>query len=271
MWFKTEADCRRYLMGLRWPGGLICPKCQGDSFWNVRRAIYRCTKCRKEINLVTGTLFQDSNLTLLKWFDLIWKTAWSSKSESIGSLDKYSGLNMSASTIWRCLGKLHAVMVTPDKWKLTGEIEFSKTTLRVRGGGLHEVLMLVQRRSTRRGQIRLALAGRDVSRSAERFVEVNTDPHDTIVTTEWLQSTTSVGQKCQLRITDEADLKGCRRVEKDLKDQFIARHKGAVRAINLAAYLDNFAFRFNSGKVKNRGAVFYQILIKAAPRSPRYK
>ncbi len=71
-WFQSEQDCRRYLVGLRWPDGFRCPACGHDEHWVSRRGVFICAACRSQTSAVKGTLFERSQLPLLEWFRAMW-------------------------------------------------------------------------------------------------------------------------------------------------------------------------------------------------------
>ena len=87
---QTEADAYRYLEGLRWPDGPVCPHCgnaekhyylkpknedetggQGSRktrTGNVSaRRVWRCAACRRQFSVLTGTVFHGSKVPLKTW------------------------------------------------------------------------------------------------------------------------------------------------------------------------------------------------------------
>ena len=66
--FGTEEACREALSAMRWREGLTCPACGGSSFCRLRtRKVFRCNRCKKQLSLTAGTVFQDSKLPLTVW------------------------------------------------------------------------------------------------------------------------------------------------------------------------------------------------------------
>jgi len=66
---RTEAACRRYLEGLRWPDGITCPDCKSRSIIPIRsRPRFYCRDCRHFFSLTSGTVFHNSHLPIWKWF-----------------------------------------------------------------------------------------------------------------------------------------------------------------------------------------------------------
>jgi transposase-like protein len=71
--FGTEEACRGALFEMRWPEGLTCPACGGRGFCELRaRELFQCNRCKKQLRLTAGTVFQDSKLPLTTWFAAIY-------------------------------------------------------------------------------------------------------------------------------------------------------------------------------------------------------
>lgn len=61
--FSDETKCFEYLDKMRWPDGPRCSKCGGENFWHYSKVL-KCTKCRKNLSILAGTVFQDTHLPL---------------------------------------------------------------------------------------------------------------------------------------------------------------------------------------------------------------
>src|SRR3712207_7409947 len=71
--FGTEEACRAALFEMRWREGLACPGCGGSSFCRLRtRELFQCNRCKRQVRLTAGTVFQDSKLPLTVWFTAIY-------------------------------------------------------------------------------------------------------------------------------------------------------------------------------------------------------
>src|SRR5688572_26801887 len=71
--FGTEEACRRALFYMRWREGLTCPACGGRSFCELRsRKLFPCNRCKRQVRLTAGTVFQDTKLPLTTWFIAIY-------------------------------------------------------------------------------------------------------------------------------------------------------------------------------------------------------
>ncbi|WP_169565754.1 transposase, partial [Neptunomonas japonica] len=72
-WFHSEEACRAYLEKLKWPDGIICPKCNAVS--NVifsSRKRWVCRSCKHQTTVTAGTIFDKTRTELRIWFVAIW-------------------------------------------------------------------------------------------------------------------------------------------------------------------------------------------------------
>jgi transposase-like protein len=66
---ELERRCRAYLEILRWPEGVICPRCQSSDTRPIpARKKFYCRSCRYHFSVTAGTVFHNSHLPLWKWF-----------------------------------------------------------------------------------------------------------------------------------------------------------------------------------------------------------
>lgn len=69
----TEAKCIRVLRKLRWPDGILCPRCNSKhivKFSPYKNTMHRyvCKNCRRTFTDLTGTIFECSNMKIGEWF-----------------------------------------------------------------------------------------------------------------------------------------------------------------------------------------------------------
>src|SRR3954463_10075835 len=71
--FGTEAACREALFAMRWREGLTCPACGHRGFCALKtRKVFQCNRCKKQLSLTAGTVFQDTKLPLVTWFAAVY-------------------------------------------------------------------------------------------------------------------------------------------------------------------------------------------------------
>src|SRR4051794_5378803 len=71
--FGTEEACRTALFAMRWREGLTCRACGGRGFCALTtRKVFQCNRCKKQVSLTAGTVFQDTKLPLVTWFAAVY-------------------------------------------------------------------------------------------------------------------------------------------------------------------------------------------------------
>ena len=67
--FSTDDRCRQLLERLRWPEGVMCPRCKDIRVSRLKDyARYECVGCEYQFTVTSGTIFHDSHLPLPIWF-----------------------------------------------------------------------------------------------------------------------------------------------------------------------------------------------------------
>src|SRR5919201_6716907 len=97
--YHSEDRCRAYLEELRWPDGVVCPRCEGTTISRIqKRHQFDCDSCRYQFSVKAGTLFHDSHLPLWKWFMATYLICESKKGLSANQLKRT--LNVAYKTAW---------------------------------------------------------------------------------------------------------------------------------------------------------------------------
>lgn len=90
--FKNEEDCRKYLFGVRWPNGFICPKCGAQKYWFTEHDLIHCSSCGTQTSVTSGTLFHGTRKPLLLWFHVMWWVVAQKTGASASNLADFMGL-----------------------------------------------------------------------------------------------------------------------------------------------------------------------------------
>lgn len=109
--FGTEAQCEAFLEQSRWPQGFVCPDCTATRSVQFRRGrskIFQCCACRKQVSLISGTIFHGSNLSLAQWFLAMYFVTQGKTGLSILELHRILGLGYKST--WRLKHKLMQAM-----------------------------------------------------------------------------------------------------------------------------------------------------------------
>src|ERR687890_2836774 len=128
--FGTEEACRKALFDVRWREGLTCPACGHRGFCRLRtRELFQCNRCKRQVRLTAGTVFQDTKLPLTAWFAAIYHLTQSKG--GISSIELGRRLGVKQQTAWLMKHKLMRAMAgrEADKPKLAGRIEIDDAYL----------------------------------------------------------------------------------------------------------------------------------------------
>jgi transposase-like protein len=122
--FGTEEARRRALFEMRWREGLTCPGCGGRSFCELKtRKLFQCNRCKRQVRLTAGTVFQDTKLPLTTWFAAIYHLTQSKG--GVSSIELGRRLGVKQGTAWLMKHKLMRAMASREaaEPKLSGRVE----------------------------------------------------------------------------------------------------------------------------------------------------
>jgi transposase-like protein len=128
--FGTEEACRQALFEMRWRDGLTCPGCGGSRFCRLRtRELFQCNRCKRQVRLTAGTVFQDSKLPLTTWFAAIYHLTQAKN--GVSSIELGRRLGVRRQTAWLVKHKLMRAMAVreAEKPKLSGRVEIDDAYL----------------------------------------------------------------------------------------------------------------------------------------------
>jgi len=282
-WFTTEQACRDYLFRLRWPDGFRCPRCDGRQYWPVRTVLLECGKCGHQASVTAGTIFQDTRKPLVDWFRAMYWVATQKNGASALGLQRVLGLG-SYKTAWTWLHKLRRAMVRPGRDRLSGRVEVDETYL----GGLEEgargrqtdrkalIVIAAQEDGPGIGRIRMRRIEDASAESLVPFVQEAIELGSTVHTDGWLgyRPVEAAGYDHQVTFlrgnseSPSALMPRVHRVVSLLKRWLMGTHQGAVTHEHLDYYLDEFTFRFNRRRSRNRGKLFYRLAQQAVAIEP---
>jgi ribosomal protein L37AE/L43A len=122
--FGTEEACRTALFEMRWREGLACPACGHRGFCKLTtRELSQCNRCKKQVRLTAGTVFQATKLPLTTWFSAIYHLTQSKG--AISSIELARRLGVRQPTAWLVKHELMRAMAEREakKPKLEGRVE----------------------------------------------------------------------------------------------------------------------------------------------------
>jgi transposase-like protein len=131
--FKTEDDCKAYLVARRWPQGVRCPRCGNEAVYDLpsNKWHWQCTKCAPggstgyRFSHIAGTIFENTNKPLKDWFRVIHLMLTSKKGMSALQIYRFLGFG-SYKTAWLMCHKIRTALVE-DIGQLGGIVEVDET------------------------------------------------------------------------------------------------------------------------------------------------
>jgi transposase-like protein len=279
--FSNEQSCREYLYEIRWPKGFVCPRCSHQKCWAKQEELYRCARCKYQLSVTAGTIFQDSRVSLGVWFRAIWQVVSQKHGISALGLQRVLGLSRYETT-WNMLHRLRRAMVRPNRDHLVGPVQVDEIYLggprpgkRGRGAANKTLVVIcVEDKGKRAGRIRLHKVKDASGESLIPVVKATVEPKSEIRTDGWegynnltfsdyrhtiIRKTADVGENLLPLVNRVAAL---------LKRWLLGTHQGKPSPSHLDYYLDEFVFRFNRRTSKSRGLLFYRLLQQAVHVSP---
>jgi transposase-like protein len=106
----NDDACRTYLTLLRWPTGVKCPRCPDKTTVSYisDREVYDCDSCRYQFSVTAGTIFNDTHLSLWKWFLAVYLMCEGKKGISANQLGR--SIKVSYKTAWYLCHRIRKAM-----------------------------------------------------------------------------------------------------------------------------------------------------------------
>lgn len=110
-YFEDFHNCLDFLVDMRWPEGVTCPRCDSKEVTYLVKA--RVWKCRgkhesQKFSAKTGTVMEDSPLGLPKWLPAIWLLV--NCKNGISSYELHRALGVTQKTAWFMLHRIRLAM-----------------------------------------------------------------------------------------------------------------------------------------------------------------
>lgn len=123
--FNTQKKCIRHLEFLRWGKIPVCPYCASPQTTRVTRENrHHCNSCNNRFSVLVGTIFQDTNLKLSKWFVAI--TLVLNAKKGISSRQLARDICVNKKTAWLLQMRIRKAMRADGKL-LKGIVEIDET------------------------------------------------------------------------------------------------------------------------------------------------
>lgn len=294
-YFSDPDRAFRFMVGLRWPNGVSCPRCGSESVGFVAtRRIWNCKGCRQQFSAKVGTVFEDSPIGFEKWLPAVWLIA--NAKNGVSSYELARSLGVTQKTAWFMLHRIRLMMQAGGIGDMGGQVEADETFI---GGAARNMHKSKRERIVKgRGGVGSGKAvvmgllerhGPDGSHSQVRVKHVADTSRATLQAEVWR----NVGRDAELftdahggyqgldalyahQVIDHAEAYARGHVHINGLENFWSLLKRALKGtyvsvepFHLFRYLDEQAFRFNTRKTTDAERV-KGVLGRAAGRRLTY-
>src|SRR5579863_487346 len=128
VYFSNPANCRDYLVARRWPNGVTCPRCgSADVLFleNYNRWHCRAKHDAPQFTLKTGTIMEDSPISLDKWLIAMWQVV--NCKNGVSSYEIHRALKITQKTAWFLDHRIRLALQDGTLEKCSGEVEADET------------------------------------------------------------------------------------------------------------------------------------------------
>jgi transposase-like protein len=278
LWFADFENCRKFMLELRWPDGVVkCPRCGAEKVtWLAKTRVWKCYAKHEAgkgqtFSLKTGTIFEDSPIALEKWLPAAWLVI--NCKNGISSYELSRDLGVTQKSAWFMLHRVRLAMQNGSFEKLSGPVEADETFIGGKGALMNnktKARRIARGESVRQGTFGKAIVMGLLERHGRAKVKVvlgrkkshvapivlqNVEPGSTLFTDE-LASYDAVAAKYAHEVIDHTEAYVRGNVHTNGLENFWSLFKRALKGtyvsvepFHLQAYADEQCFRFNNRKL----------------------
>lgn len=135
--FNTEAKCKQAIAQERWSDDeAVCPYCGCTHTYACKDGRYSCPNCKRKFSVTVGTIFENTKISLRKWFMAMYLI--SSHKKGVSSLQLARDIKVTQKTAWFILHKVRGLYGQSDDTVLGGDVEMDEMYLGGREANKHE-------------------------------------------------------------------------------------------------------------------------------------
>lgn len=270
VYFSNPENCKRYMVGVRWPDGKVtCPSCGSEKVtYLVKQRRWKCYSKhpKAQFSVKVGTIFEDSPLGLDKWMMAIWLIA--NCKNGISSCEVARDLGITQKSAWHMLQRIRLAMRVGSIEMLAGHVEVDETYIGGKARNMHRserarkihgtggmgkvaVMGLLERH----GEVRTMVVPNIKRESLDKRVKAHVEA-GSIVYSDGLKSYNNLAETYIHNVIDHAEKYVDGQIHTNGIENFWALLKRgiggtyiSVEPFHLFRYLDEQSFRFNKRKL----------------------
>lgn len=270
--FSDEAKCREMLIQQRWNGIPVCPYCGCSKSYRIEAGKrFKCANsaCYKKYSVTVGTVFEASNIPLTTWFPAMYLIA--SHKKGISSIQLSKDLGVTQKTAWFMLHRIRESLKENHTEMLSGIVQADETFVGGANKNRHnnkkhidetgkpfDIKAPVMGAIETGGKVRTRVVNAVTKKNAIDFIADNVQQGVTLVT-DSNPSYFKVGKKFDHIMVNHSNgeysfngfhTNGMENYWSVLKRGIYGIYH-QVSPKHLQRYCDEFAYRFNSRKMKD--------------------
>ena len=125
--FSTEESCADFIERERWGDSPVCPKCGVIKVYRISGKMpFKCGGCKEKFSVRTGTIMENSRISLKKWLLAI--NLMTTARKGISSVQFAKELGVTQKTSWFLANRIRKACES-GTGLLSGEVEIDETFL----------------------------------------------------------------------------------------------------------------------------------------------
>jgi ISXO2-like transposase domain/Transposase zinc-ribbon domain len=206
IYFSNADNCLEYMVSRTWPNGIVCPVCKRAEptfLKNQRKWQCKSVHAKRQFSAKTGTIFEDSPISLEKWLPTMWLVT--NCKNGISSYEVARAMGVTQKTAWFMLHRIRLAMKSDSTFKLGfqgGPVEMDETFI---GGKLKNMHKSKRPKGTgfsgrpvsamaktivvgmleRKGRVRAEVVAERTNAALMAVANKHIHPGATLVTDEW--------------------------------------------------------------------------------------
>ncbi|HET6142255.1 MAG TPA: IS1595 family transposase [Candidatus Acidoferrales bacterium] len=119
--FSNPDNALAYMVGLRWPSGVVCPTCgRKDARFLANQGKWQCKSvhAKRQFSAKVGTIFEDSPISLEKWLTAVWMIA--NCKNGVSSYEIARTIGVTQKSAWFMMHRIRLAMQSGSFLKVGG-------------------------------------------------------------------------------------------------------------------------------------------------------
>jgi len=138
VYFADPQNCMDYVIARRWEDGVVCPTCGNTKVSFLKKQNkWQCNShhAKRQFSIKTGTIFEDSPISLDKWLCAMWLVV--NCKNGISSCEIARDLGITQKSAWHMMHRVRRAMQADASRKLSGEVEVDETFIGGKARNMH--------------------------------------------------------------------------------------------------------------------------------------